>query len=55
VRPLLSHTICDRNLAIYRERALAAEALVRAKDEAIGELLDIIEVLARHDDFLEWM
>jgi hypothetical protein len=24
----------------YRERALAAEALVRAKDEAIGELLE---------------
>jgi hypothetical protein len=27
----------------YRERALAAEALVRAKDEAIGELLGLLD------------
>ena len=39
----LDHRICDTNLAIYRERALRAEALVRAKDETIGELLDVID------------
>lgn len=27
----------------WRERALAAEALVRAKDEAIGELLGLLD------------
>jgi hypothetical protein len=27
-----------------RERALHAEALVRAKDETIGELLDVIDM-----------
>jgi hypothetical protein len=33
----------EATIHAWRERALAAEALVRAKDETIGELLDAID------------